>query len=278
MRVARLRIYPVKSMEGNDVDSARVQRWGLAGDRRWALVNDSGVKVTARKIHGLLGLRAELVGEAGIRIADRSGNSIEVEAPRGGVPTLVKFGGLDHATLAAREASEWLTERAGAEVRLVWQEDPTARPVAVNDGGMPGDVVSLADAAPLLLVTQSSMRQLNEWVARNAEEEDPSEPLDIVRFRPNLIVDGDVPFAEDTWSRLRIGDLSFRRTELCGRCAVPTIDPLTLERGKEPTRTLTKHRMWDEMTWFGIRVAPVNLDPAQPAAISVGDSVQIEPD
>ena len=278
LQVTGVRVYPVKSMEGNYVDSARMEPWGLAGDRRWALVNGDGSNLTARRVNGLLGLRAELLGDTGIRIVDRSGSSIDVDKPRGGATIHVGFDGLDRATPAASAADGWLSERAGAEVRLVWQEDATARPIAPEDGGMPGDVVSLADAAPLLLVTRSSMQQLNEWVAENPENAGMTAPLDIVRFRPNVIIDGDVPFREDAWARMTIGGTEFRRTEMCDRCSIPTIDPLTLERGKEPTRTLAKHRMWDQKTWFGIRIAPVNFDATKTNVISVGDAVEVELD
>lgn len=278
MRVTGLRIYPVKSMEGNYTDSARLEPWGLAGDRRWALVNADGTSLTARRINGLLGLRAEPFSDQGIRVVDRSGSSIEIDAPRGGATIAVGFDGLNQATPAAAEADAWLSERVHADVRIVWQEDPTLRPVATEDGGVPGDVVSLADAAPLLLVTQSSMNQLNEWAAENPENADLALPMDIVRFRPNLIIDGSEPFAEDNWSRIRVGDIEFRRTELCDRCSIPTIDPLTLKRGKEPTRTLAKHRMWEHNTWFGIRVAPVNLGAITTPMISIGDAVEVELD
>lgn len=276
MRVTGLRIYPVKSMAGNSIESAEVLPWGLAGDRRWALVNQDGRNVTARRVNELLGFRAEPWGDQGVRVFDRSGNSIAVEAPRGAPTVTVGFDGLAEATPASVDAQEWLSERIGADVRLVWQEDPTARPVAADDGGLPGDVVSLADAAPLLLVTQSSMNQLNEWAAENPDNADLTMPMDIVRFRPNLIVDGGEPFAEDTWSRIRVGEIEFRRTELCDRCSIPTIDPLTLKRGKEPTRTLGAHRMWNHSTWFGIRIAPVGLDVAKPNVIGVGDAVDVE--
>ncbi len=278
MHVTGVRIYPVKSMEGNYVDSAQVQPWGLAGDRRWALVYSDGSKLTARRVNGLLGLRAEVVGDAGIRIVDRSGDLVTVDAPHGGATIPVRFGELDRATPVSGEADAWLSERAGYDVRLVWQEDPTARIVTAEDGGMPGDVVSLADAAPLLLVTQSSMQQLNEWVEENPENAELETPLDIVRFRPNVIVDGEVPFAEDNWARITIGGIEFRRTEICDRCSIPTIDPLTIERGKEPTRTLAEHRMWDQKTWFGIRIAPVNLDESKANLLSVGDTVEVELD
>ncbi len=278
VRVTGLRIYPVKSMAGNSIESAEVLSWGLAGDRRWALVGLDGANLTALRVNALLGFRAELLADSAIRIIDHVGGSITVDVPHGGATIPVGFSRLDHATTVAPEVDKWLTERVGRDVRLVWQEAPNARSIGAHHGGLPGDPLSLADSAPLLLVTESSMTQLNEWVAQDPEDDGAHELLDIVRFRPNVIVDGAEPFSEDEWSRVHIGDTEFRRTELCDRCSMPTIDPKTLKRGKEPTRTLAKHRMWDHNTWFGIRVAPVNLGASSPNVISVGDAVRIERD
>jgi len=130
--------------------------------------------------------------------------------------------------------------------------------------------MSLADAGPVLLASEQSMAQLNDWIRADAAEADVPdldpddlsdagagpvvEPLDILRFRANIVVDGDEPFAEDAWSGVRIGDVDFRTTELCDRCVMTTIDPVTLAGGKEPIRTLARHRRWDRRTWFGIRL------------------------
>lgn len=289
LRVTRLRTYPVKSFAGNDVESAAVEPWGLAGDRRWGLVDDTGKNVTARMVHHLLGLRADVVDAETIRINDRAGASITVSAPAGAAAIPVGFSGLDRATPAPDEANAWISERIGVSLRLVWQQDPTARPIAEKHGGLPGESLSLADDGPLLLVTEASMRQLNEWIAADqtlpdVPDLDPgdlsgatsaSNPLDIVRFRPNVVVDGDVPFAEDNWARVSIGGVEFRRTVLCDRCVMTTIDPSTLEGGKEPIRTLARHRRWDGKTWFGIRLAPVNVTPGSTATIAVGDRVEV---
>jgi uncharacterized protein len=78
----------------------------------------------------------------------------------------------------------------------------------------------------------------------------------MTRFRPNLVVEGAAPFAEDTWERLRIGEVTFRQTEPCDRCVLTTIDPDTLDKGHEPTRTLARHRRRHGKVWFGIRLAP----------------------
>jgi MOSC domain-containing protein len=287
LRVTRLRTYPVKSLEGNDVDSATVEPWGLTGDRRWALVDDSGKNVTARMVHNLLGLHADIVDATTIRINDREGDSITVSAPRDAPTTAVGFRGLDQATPASDAAHAWLSDRMGMSLRLVWQQDPTARPIPETHGGLPGETLSFADDGPLLLVTEASMRQLNEWVAADQALPDVAgldpddlsggaaavKPLDIVRFRPNVIVDGDVPFAEDAWDTVTLGNTLYRKTVLCDRCVMTTIDPTTLEGGKEPIRTLARHRRWDGKTWFGIRLAPLNLTPGDTATIAVGDRV-----
>ena len=293
LRVSRLRTYPVKSFAGNDVTSAAVEPWGLVGDRRWALVDDAGKNVNARKVHRLLGLRAEIVDADSIRILDRAGESITVTAPADAATVAVGYSGLDRATPSDPGASAWISARIGLPLHLVWQQDPTLRPIAEKHGGKPGESLSLADDGPLLLVTEASMRQLNEWVAADQElpdlpDLDPGDlsgdagagkPLDIVRFRPNVIVEGGEPFAEDDWNDIRIGDVTFRKTVLCDRCVMTTIEPTTLEGGKEPIRTLARHRRWDGKTWFGIRLTPVGVAPGSveagsAAAIAVGDRVE----
>lgn len=290
LRVSRLRTYPVKSFAGNDVQSAVVEPWGLTGDRRWALVDDAGGNVNARKVHRLLGLSAELTSADSIRILDREGESITVSAPVAADTITVGFTGLDRATPADAEASAWISARIGMSLRLVWQQDPTLRPIAENHGGKPGESLSLADDGPLLLVSSASMRQLNDWVA--AEQALPDlpdlepgdlsgdasageKPLDIVRFRPNVIVDGGEPFAEDGWGTIRIGEVTFRKTVLCDRCVMTTIEPTTLEGGKEPIRTLARHRRWDGKTWFGIRLTPVGVAPGSRVSIAVDDRVEV---
>ena len=77
------------------------------------------------------------------------------------------------------------------------------------------------------------------------------------RFRPNLVVDGDLePFEEDRWRRVHVGAVEFRVVKPVDRCVLTTIDPATLERGHEPIRTLAKHRKWDGATWFAVQLVP----------------------
>ena len=286
MRVTSLRIYPVKSLGGMSVATADVEPWGLSRDRRWCLLDVAGTRITARQVHDMLGMRAEPAGPDGIRITDGDGQSILVTAPSDTGEEPIEHERLGVVRRAAAEAHDWLTARVGRPTTLVWQPDPTTRPIAADRGGLPGEHVSLADAGPLLLVSETSLAQLDRWIAAEVDAPDAPdlnprhvsgdgrvdahpEPLDVVRFRPNVVVDGGEPFEEDGWSTVQIGDVAFRKTMLCNRCVIPTLDPETLAGGKEPTRTLARHRHWDRKTWFGIRLVPLGT-----GTLTVGDAVE----
>ena len=264
MQVTRIRLYPVKSLAGVDVRSASVRQWGLDGDRRWGVIDANGTPVTARERNRMLALRAEPLDDGGAGTG--AGEPLRVDPPTDAAPIPVGHSRQGEALPAGEEADDWLSTRIGGPVRLVWQPDPLARVISERHGGRPGEGLSLADAGPLLLATEASLAQLDAWTG------DDIAPLDMVRFRPNVVVDGDVPFAEDDWSMVELGSVRYRVTEICDRCVMTTIDPVTIARGKEPIRTLAKHRRWEGATWFGIRIVPL-LEPAASATLAVGDQV-----
>lgn len=272
MRVTQLRLYPVKSLGGLEVDVATVEPWGIAGDRRWGLVDMAGEKVTAREVHALLRLHAEQVDDETIRIHDGN-ESILVDVPLGLPPIPVSHSRQGFAPPADQDVSEWISERVGQSLRLVWQEEPRMRRMSGAHGGQDGDTLSLADAGPLLLTSQASLARLQEWVDEIADGDDAdggaaTEPLSMTRFRPNVVIDGEEPFAEDDWPTVRIGEVEFRTAEVCDRCVMTTIDPETLATGKEPIRTLAQHRRWEGKTWFGTRLVPLG-----DGRIRLGDEV-----
>lgn len=294
LRVRSLHLYPVKSLAGIALAASPVDERGLSGDRRWAVVDVDGAKVTAREVHAMLGLRAEPLdattgfadvddsgdsgdnsgdgsnGQAGgIRLVDRAGEVLVVAAPVDAAPVPVGFSGLTHARPAGDAAARWLGERLGRDVRLVWQGDDAVRPIRAEMGGLAGETNSLADAAPVHVTTDASLARLNDWLADGG-----SDPLGHDRFRPNIVVDGDLPFDEDDWRRVRIGGVLFRHTMVCDRCVMTTIDRETLASAKEPIRTLARHRRWSGATWFGVRLTP-QLPLATDAALQVGDEVVV---
>ena len=137
-------------------------------------------------------------------------------------------------------------------------------------GGTLDDPLALTDTGPVHVTTTASLHRLDAWAAEVHDERvqaaleagkpapEPHHPLDMRRFRPNLVVDGDLePFAEDGWGRLRVGEVELRFADQCGRCVLTTIDPDTQVTGKEPLRTLARHRRRDGEVWFGIQMVPV---------------------
>jgi uncharacterized protein len=267
VRVASLHLFPVKSLRGVDVGAAQVDRLGLRGDRRWMVVEADGVTLTARKHHAMLGVRATPL-EGGLHLAAEGLDDLVVAEPPVGTPRIdVALSRVGTATPVGPEADAWLTQALGRPVSLVWLDDTERRIVAPKDGGRDGDVLSFADAGPLLVTTTASLAALNSWIA----ERDPGYGhLPMERFRPNLVVDSDDAFAEDDWAGLRVGDVELRFAERCDRCVLTTVDLATLRTTKEPIRTLARHRSWDGKTWFGVRMIPVTT-----GSIAVGDPVEV---
>ena len=270
MRITGLRLFPVKSFGGVDLAESVVTPLGLDGDRRWAVLDSDGRTLTSPERAVLFGVRAEPTA-TGVRLT-RGDHTQHVETPGPDAPMVpTSLSRVDRLRAADPAASRWLSEVIGREVVLVHQGDDLARSVSPGHGGLPGDRLSLADTNPLHLVSVSSVDRLRDWVAESQGEEWLPREEAVARFRPNLVVDGDEPFAEDTWQRVRIGAATYRLGELCDRCVMTTVDR-DLATTKEPIRTLARHRRWDGVTWFGVRLVP-ELDG--PATIAVGDEVTV---
>ncbi|MFC7548026.1 MOSC domain-containing protein [Plantactinospora sp. GCM10030261] len=275
MRLASLHTYPVKGCHRLDHDTAVTQPWGLAGDRRWMVVNDAGVGVTQREATGLVRLRAEpRPGGLVLRAADRSDLVVPEPVGSGHVPVRVFNNRMAvPARPAGPAADEWLGDLLGRPVRLVWLGEPTRH---LPDGSRPvdpGDRVSFADAYPILLANQASLAALNGWLA-----DDGDEPLPMARFRPNLVVEGAEPWAEDGWvgKLIRVGAVEFLVAGGCDRCVVTTTDQETGVRGKQPLRVLAKHRRFGRDLLFGVHLVPRPVAGDLVGTLSVGDPVLVE--
>ncbi|GMA26582.1 molybdenum cofactor biosynthesis protein [Luteimicrobium album] len=221
MRVASLHVYPVKGCHRIDLDEAVVEPWGLAGDRRWLTVDADGKLVSQREVRALATVRPRLTG-AGVRLSAPGLEDLDVGAVPGPPVEADVWGNRFQATSCGPEADAWLSRVAGRELRLVWMDDPTRRPVE-QGWSQPGDVVSAADGYPLLLASASSLDALNGWIAA---ESSPDEVVPMTRFRPNVVVEGAPAWAEDAWTgrRLRVGDVVLRVANPCARCVMTTTD------------------------------------------------------
>lgn len=240
-KLTQLWRFPVKSLAGARHDRFTVGPRGPAGDRHWMVVDADGRFVSQRQIPRMALLHADLDTQ-GLTLNVADGAVLRVSPVAAGEPVTVQVWGDTVAALAPDPAADaWLSEQLGRACRLVCQPDDGVRRVDPAYAA-PEDQVDFADGFPFLLVSQASLDDLNARLA---------EPVDMRRFRPNLVVDGCEPFEEDRWRRIRIGDISFRVVKPCSRCPIPAIDPDSGEKGVEPLATLNSYRRRDSKVYFG---------------------------
>ncbi len=258
--VVGLYVYPIKSCRGIALSDAHLMPGGFEGDRRFMVVASTGDALTARTEPRLL-LVAPRLENGSIRVEAPGARTLELSQTYAAPP-----GAMSHAkiwrdevsTWEIPEGSRWFSQFLGKEVQLVYQAESALRQVNLAHSDR-GDVVSLADAYPLLLANTASLEDLNA----KAES-----LITMERFRPNIVISGAPAYAEDTWQTLRIADIEFVSPKLCDRCVLTTVDPKTAERGREPLRTLAKHRRWDKAVWFA-----TNLISRSSGTLRIGDDV-----
>ena len=265
-RLSAISVYPLKSAAGMSLDASRVEPRGLVGDRRWMVTDAAGRFLTGREHPRLVLVRARTVDE-GLRVEapGRSPMTVASAATGSGArarPVTIWGDDCDGID-AGDEASHWFSEFLATPARLVEMPDDCLRP-ADPEVARPGSLVSFADGYPVMLIGRASLDELDARLGT---------PTSMRRFRPNLVVDGAAPFAEDHWWRLRIGEVEFEGAENCERCTFPTIDPDTgvKDARREPMRTLATFRRRAEGGVF----LGQNLIPRTFGAVRVGDPVEI---
>ncbi|MFF2213560.1 MOSC domain-containing protein [Streptomyces antibioticus] len=264
-----IHIHPVKAFRGQSLREVVVEPWGPAGDRRWALIDDGGRVVTQRQQPRLALAAAELLPDGGLRLSAPGLEPLTVPVPEpGDTVSMEIFRDKVEGVPAGEAADAWCSTYLGAEVRLLHLDDPATRRPVDPEYARPGETVSFADGYPLLAVSAASLDALNSLIA--AGDHAGEGPLPMNRFRPNVVVDGTEPWAEDDWTRVEIGEVAFRVAKMCGRCVVTTTDQGTAARGKEPLHSLGRHRRIGGKLVFGQNLVPLNR-----GTIRVGDAVRV---
>jgi uncharacterized protein YcbX len=232
--VAGLWRYPLKSARAQPLASARVLDTGIEGDRQWMLADASGRFMTQRELPQLATLQAEPLAD-GLRLAIPGGAVLEIHASQLSPSRAARVWddavqALDAGEAAATALGGWL----GRPCRLLCFDPALPRTCDARWTGTDVAHTQFADAFPLLLIGAASLEELNTRLDRAL-------PMD--RFRPNLVVEGLAPYAEDRIDELRAGPLVLRVVKPCARCVATTTDLQRGERdGDEPLRTLRAYR------------------------------------
>lgn len=257
--VAGLYVYPVKGCRGISVSAAAVEERGFALDRQWMVVDAAGRFLSQRTHPGLAGVAPRLDRERLLLEAEgRSPLEIPLAEPERPRCEVEIWGERVEALSEGEEALNWFGDLLGEPVRLVRMPAGVRRRVDPRRARLE-DQVGFADGYPFLLVSASSLADLNLRLPH---------PVGIDRFRANIVVEGSLPYEEDDWNAVRIGEVGFRAVKPCARCVVVTTDQRSGERDPEPLRTLATYRSVDGKVLFG-----QNLIHDGRGRIRVGDAV-----
>ncbi|MBP7375901.1 MAG: MOSC domain-containing protein [Pyrinomonadaceae bacterium] len=243
MHISEINIYPIKSLAGISVEAAMVEERGLRYDRRWMLTTPDGMFFTQREFPKMATLSVwieEDGGGLGVA-ADRFGDVfVPMDSDSDKRQMVTIWGSVCEAEVYGAALNEWFSDVLGTECQLVKMPDDSRRNVSelFNSGD---DVVSFADGYPQLVIGEASLEDLN---GRLRQAGMLAAPVPMNRFRPNVVVAGSDPYAEDDWKRIRIGGAEFRSSKPCARCVMTTIDQAKGEfDGKDPLKTLATYRM-----------------------------------
>jgi uncharacterized protein YcbX len=259
--LSQLYVYPVKSAGGIPLEASGVDGRGLRHDRRWMLVDEAGSFMSQRRFPrmALVRLRIEpdhLVVDA----PEMPPLEVPLRPPDRKLRLARVWGDLVEVSTIGDDADRWFGEFLGVGCNLVYLPEESIRPVDPAYGRR-GDRVGLADGFPFLLVSEASLADLNSRLEH---------PVPMNRFRPNLVVGGCEPFAEDGWRLIRIGSITLRVVKPCARCTITTVDQETAARGKEPLRTLADFRRAGNKVLFG-----QNLIHDDTGTLRAGDPVEV---
>lgn len=261
--LSELFIYPIKSIQGISLASSQVELSGLYDDRRYMLVKSDGEFITGRTHPNLTLVSATRIDNTSWQLSHPE-QSLKLTIN----PSLFSKDHTDviiwdnsvKAQLAQEEMNTWFNEIAGEPVKLVYFGDNAQRYTSRR----PEIPVAFADGYPFLLTTTASLAELNRTCPEN---------IQMAQFRPNLVIQGNEAFAEDSWKRIRIGEVEFENVKPCDRCIFTTLNPSTAQRSKkgEPLKTLAKFRLLNkESITFGINMIALNA-----GNIKVGDKLEI---
>lgn len=262
MHLSAINIYPVKSCGGISADSWEIDELGFKYDRRWMVTSPRGEFFTQREVPAMALVRVTIAPPHLVVTAPGMPELITPLHPMGGRPVTTMIWD-DQVSVVApdHKADDWFSQVVGQEVVLAHFTNSVVRPLDPTyapEGGRTG----FADGFPFLIAGEASLADLNRRLEK---------PLPMNRFRPNLVVHGSAPFAEDEFGPFRIGEIPMRTVKPCARCVVTTTDQSTGRRdGDEPLRTFASFRRQDGKVMFGQNVVHYGT-----GMLSIGDEIKV---
>jgi len=268
--ISNLTYFPIKACRGFDVDSSLLEHMGLKNDRRMMVVTPEGNFLTQRE-HPRLALVTPTLKDGTVTLSAPDFDSMRFNVQTSGASLGVNIWKSRDvpAVDQGAETAQWFSDWLGAPVRLVHIADGFQRRLNPKYAVNADDHTGFADGYPVLIVSEESLADLNSRLET---------PVPMNRFRPNIVVKGCEPFAEDTWKRIRVGEVEMAVVKPCPRCVVTTIDKETLGKSKEPLKTLNTFRKQaraEQGRSVGGAMFGQNVIPLNEGRLRVGDEAVV---
>ena len=265
--VSNLYIYPIKSTMGISLPQASIDELGLDFDRRFVISDNSGQFISART-ESTLCLVTTILTQDGITLS----------APTMPTLTLVYENFSEQyqsvnvwddeiaGQLCSTEANSWFSDYLQRPCQLLYFGKASSRMKKANTDN--ARKVAFADGYPLLLISQASLDDLNQRLLANNQK-----TVSMANFRPNIVVDNCLPFAEDGWQYIRIGEIEFKVSKPCERCILTTVNPDNgiIDTQQQPLSTLKTYRQANS----GEVLFGQNLIPLTSGRINQGDKLTV---
>jgi uncharacterized protein len=262
-QLTEINIFPIKSLGGISLSEWIIEDRGLKYDRRWMLVDENNVFITQRKYPQLALMKVKL-NEEGLEVSNEKHGKISFsfEKQTSQKSEVQVWDSKCSAVEVSKEANDYFSSYMEMKIKLVYMPEESRRPVDSNYANN-GEIVSFADAFPMLLIGSASLVDLNSKLEA---------PVPMDRFRPNLVVSTSVPFDEDFWGDFSLGNANFSAVKPCARCVLTTVDQSTGIKGSEPLKTLSKYRNFNNKVLFGQNI----LFRKGERNIKLGDKLVVE--
>ncbi|QKJ30877.1 MOSC N-terminal beta barrel domain-containing protein [Mucilaginibacter mali] len=261
-QLSGLFIYPIKSLGGISLTSAKVTDRGLEHDRRWMLVDQNNRFISQRELPQMALCKPALLPDSLQVTYQPTGETLLIPYQ----PQTNEFAGVTvwddtcRGQFVNTGADAWFSRILGIDCRLVYMPDDSLRPVDPKYADA-DKITSFSDAYPFLIIGQASMDDLSNRT---------SEVIPINRFRPNLVFTGGDAFLEDEMAHFVINNIHFYGVKLCARCPIPGINQETALRVKEPLKALNGYRRKNNKVWMGQNLVHEGL-----GVLTVGDVIEV---
>jgi uncharacterized protein len=231
--VRELNVYPLKSARAIPLARVRLGATGFDWDRHWMVVREDGIFLTQRTHPALARIATELTGD-GLILTSEGLQPLRLPLAPQGAERPVRIwkdscAGLDQGD----EAAAWVSAVLEEPVRVVRTPATPGRRANPEYAGPGPSPLAFPDGYPVLVCNRASLDDLNERLPQ---------ALPMERFRPNLVLEGLPPFAEDRIASLEIGPITLTLVKPCTRCIIPSTDQRTGVRGFDPTPVLRTFR------------------------------------